>query len=150
MRVVVQRVSKASVEIDGIVRGEIDQGFLLLVGIEEEDAEEDVRWLAKKIISLRIFSDSEGKMNLDIEQVGGNILVISQFTLHAKYKKGTRPSFIKAARPEQAIPLYELFKKELSKSLGKNVAAGEFGAMMAVSLVNDGPVTLLLDTKNKQ
>lgn len=150
MRVVVQRVSEASVKIEGKVKGEIKNGFLLLVGIEESDTEEDAKWLAKKITSLRIFSDDEGKMNLDIHQVEGEILVISQFTLHAKYKKGTRPSFIYAAKPKQAIPLYELIKKELSNHLGKPVASGEFGAMMAVGLINDGPVTILLDTKNKE
>jgi len=150
MRVVVQRVSEASVKIDGNIKGEIKKGFLLLVGIEQNDTKEDVVWLAKKTTSLRVFSDEEGKMNLDIHQVGGDILVISQFTLHAKYKKGTRPSFINAARPDQAIPLYELFKTELSNYLGKPIKSGEFGAMMAVGLVNDGPVTILLDTKNKE
>lgn len=150
MRVVVQRVSSSSVKINGEVKGKISKGYLLLVGIEQEDSEEDAKWLAKKVLSLRIFSDEDGKMNLDILQVDGSILVVSQFTLHAKYKKGTRPSFIKAARPEQAIPLYEFFIKEMETHLGKKIETGEFGAMMEVSLVNDGPVTILLDTKNKE
>ena len=150
MRVVVQRVSEASVKIDGKISGQIGLGFLILLGIEDADTNEDVEWLCKKICSLRIFSDREGKMNLDIKDVDGNILVVSQFTLHAKYKKGNRPSFIHAAKPEKAIPLYEKFKKQMSLELNKNIESGEFGAMMDVSLVNSGPVTIIMDTKDKK
>lgn len=150
MRTVIQRVKNASVEVNGQTIGKIDHGFLVLVGISHEDSEEDGNWLASKISQLRVFSDEEGKMNKSIRDVDGNVLVISQFTLHAKYKKGTRPSFIHAAKPEQAIPLYESFKKMLSFHIGKQVESGEFGADMQVSLVNDGPVTLVLDTHNKE
>lgn len=150
MRAVVQRVSEASVTINGDISGEIKQGYLVLLGIEKEDNEDDALWLCNKIVALRIFSDEEDKMNLDIQAVRGSVLLVSQFTLHAKYKKGTRPSFIHAARPEQAIPLYEKCALIFEELLGKPTETGEFGAMMEVSLVNDGPVTILLDTKNKE
>lgn len=150
MRVVIQRTTQANVSINKEVVGEIGTGFVILLGIEENDNSEDVQWLCKKIAGLRVFSDEEGKMNLDIKDVEGSFLVISQFTLHAKTKKGNRPSFIQAARPEQAIPLYEEFKKTLQAMSGRPVEAGEFGADMQVSLVNDGPVTILIDTKNKE
>jgi D-tyrosyl-tRNA(Tyr) deacylase len=150
MRAVVQRVAKASVTADGKPAGSIDHGFMILLGVGDEDEQEDAEWLAGKIGSLRIFSDDEGKMNLDIKDVGGAALVVSQFTLHAKYKKGTRPSFIHAAHPDTAIPLYEHFCKALQIKVGKPVQTGEFGAHMEVELVNDGPVTIVLDTKNKE
>lgn len=150
MRAVIQRVSKASVTIEKRVSGSIGPGYLVLLGIETQDTEEDAKWLCEKIAALRIFNDDEGKMNLDIKAVNGQILLVSQFTLHAKYKKGTRPSFIHAARPEQAIPLYEKCKVLFEELLGKPTESGEFGAMMEVELVNDGPVTILIDTKNKE
>jgi len=150
MKVVIQRVSEASVTIDNIVKAAINNGFMILLGIEEADNTEDIDWLSKKIIGLRIFSDTEGKMNLDIKEVNGDVLLISQFTLHAQTKKGNRPSYIKAARPEQAIPLYEQFIKQLSIDLGKQIFTGAFGADMKVSLVNDGPVTIIIDSKNKE
>tara|TARA_A100001037_G_C14995717_1_gene564669 strand:- start:436 stop:888 length:453 start_codon:yes stop_codon:yes gene_type:complete len=150
MRVVIQRVSEASVQIENQQVATIKRGFLILLGIEVEDNLEDVKWLSNKITQLRIFSDEEGKMNKSIVEVGGSAIVVSQFTLHAKTKKGNRPSYIKSARPEQAIPLYEEFKKNLSDVIGKKVQSGEFGAEMEVSLVNDGPVTILIDTKNKE
>ena len=149
MKVVIQRVSEAAVKIDGSVHGAIESGLLILVGIENSDTEEDVDWLASKIVSLRIFSDENGLMNLSVKEINGGILVISQFTLHAKTKKGNRPSFIDAARPEQAIPLYEKFKSALEKELGKPIQCGVFAADMKVSLVNDGPVTIVIDSKNK-
>ncbi|MCD6066039.1 MAG: D-tyrosyl-tRNA(Tyr) deacylase [Bacteroidetes bacterium] len=150
MKVVIQRVTYASVTINDTAVSSIRKGFLILLGIEEADTNEDIEWLCKKIVSLRIFSDAEGKMNLDIKEVNGDILVVSQFTLHAQTKKGNRPSYIKAARPEQAIPLYEQFVKELEINLGKTISTGEFGADMQVSLVNDGPVTIIIDSKNKE
>jgi len=150
MRAVIQRVSKSSVKVKGNTVGQTSLGLLILLGIEEIDDSTDVEWLAKKVIGLRIFSDEHGKMNLNIEAVGGELLVISQFTLHAATKKGTRPSFIKAARPEQAIPLYEAFIEECEKLMGKSVARGEFGADMQVELINDGPVTITIDTQNKE
>jgi len=128
----------------------IGMGFMVLLGIETEDTKEDADWLTKKIAQLRVFSDEAGLMNKDLSEIGGDILVVSQFTLHASYKKGNRPSFIKAARPEQAIPLYEYFVAELSKLIGKPVATGSFGADMKVALVNDGPVTIIMDTRNKE
>jgi D-aminoacyl-tRNA deacylase len=149
MIAILQRVSEASVKIDGQVKGEIGVGFMVLLGITHTDTHEDVEWLAKKIVGMRIFSDSEGKMNLDLESVNGNILLISQFTLHASTKKGNRPSFIEAARPEIAIPLYEKMIVQLENLLGKTIQTGEFGADMKVSLVNDGPVTIVIDSKNK-
>ena len=150
MRAVIQRVSKSSVKVNGNTLGQTSLGLLILLGIEEIDDRTDVAWLAKKVIGLRIFSDEHGKMNLNIEAAGGELLVISQFTLHASTKKGTRPSFIKAARPEQAIPLYQAFIEECEKLMGKSVARGEFGADMKVELINDGPVTITIDTQNKE
>ncbi len=150
MRVLIQRVSESSVTIEGVVKGSIKQGFLILVGIGEEDTEEDVSWLCGKILGMRIFSDENGLMNKDLRDVNGNILLISQFTLHAKTKKGNRPSFIKAAKPDQAIPLYQSMIKGLSDGLGKTIETGEFGADMKVALVNDGPVTIWIDSKNKE
>jgi D-aminoacyl-tRNA deacylase len=149
MRVVIQRVSKSEVVVAGNITASIGLGLLILLGIEEADSIEDVEWLVKKIIQLRIFNDEQGVMNLAIPEVGGDIIVVSQFTLHASAKKGNRPSYIRAARPETAIPLYEKFISTLESSLGKPVGSGVFGAHMDVSLVNDGPVTIILDTKNK-
>lgn len=146
MRVVIQRVSTASVTIHGDMHAAIGTGFLVLLGIATEDIKEDADWLSGKIAQLRIFSDEQGLMNKDIKDVGGDILVVSQFTLHAAYKKGNRPSFIKAARPEQAIPLYEYFVAQLSHKAGKPVFTGVFGADMQVALVNDGPVTIMMDS----
>jgi D-aminoacyl-tRNA deacylase len=150
MRAVIQRVSNASVTIDGVMMSSIDTGFLVLLGIEAADTNEDAEWLGNKIAQLRVFNDDAGLMNLDIKSVEGDILVVSQFTLHASYKKGNRPSFIKAARPEQAIPLYEYFNEYLSTLLGKKVQTGIFGADMKVALLNAGPVTIIMDTKNKE
>jgi D-tyrosyl-tRNA(Tyr) deacylase len=150
MRVVVQRVTQASVTIDGVVRSQIGKGMMVLVGVEEADGKEDVEWLAGKITRLRIFDDEHGVMNLSVKDIDGDIMVVSQFTLHASTKKGNRPSYIRAARPETAVPLYEQFVRELGKLTGKTVATGEFGAMMDVSLVNSGPVTIFIDTKNKE
>ena len=150
MRIVAQRVSRASVTIEGKVKSAIGSGMMILLGIEEADNEEDVEWLCAKLSKLRIFSDENDAMNLDINQIGGSFLVVSQFTLHAMTKKGNRPSFIRAARPEQAIPLYERFVKRLREVSGREVLTGEFGAMMDVELINDGPVTIIMDTKNKE
>lgn len=150
MRTVVQRVSRAEVRIHGDVVGACGQGLMILLGVHTDDTQSDAEWLAGKIAALRIFSDEEGKMNLSIVDVHGEALVVSQFTLHAKYKKGTRPSFIHAARPETAIPLYEHFVRCLEDHLKKPVATGQFGADMEVDLINDGPVTLTLDTHNKE
>ena len=150
MRIVAQRVSRASVTIDGKVKSAIGLGMMVLLGIEEADTGEDVEWLCAKLTKLRIFSDENDAMNLDINQVEGSFLVVSQFTLHAMTKKGNRPSFIRAARPEHAIPLYELFVKRLHEVSGREVLTGEFGATMDVELINDGPVTILMDTKNKE
>ncbi len=150
MRAVIQRVSGASVSIDGREKAKIKQGLLILLGIEEQDNQEDISWLCRKISLLRIFDDPEGVMNLSIQDVKGEIMVISQFTLHAKVKKGNRPSYIKAARPETAIPLYENFIREIGTFIEPPVQSGEFGALMQVSLVNDGPVTIIIDTKNKE
>ena len=149
MIAIIQRVSEASVKINDQIKGEIGVGFMVLLGITHTDTQEDVEWLAKKIVGMRIFSDEEGRMNLDLETVDGNILLISQFTLHASTKKGNRPSFIEAARPEIAIPLYEKMIAQLENLLGKPIQKGEFGADMKVSLVNDGPVTIILDSKNR-
>lgn len=149
MRVVIQRVSSAHVSVEGDIKGLIGTGLLILLGIEHADEQQDAVWLSEKIRSMRIFSDEEGKMNLSVGDVGGDILVISQFTLHANTKKGNRPSFIDAARPEQAIPLYQYFINQLETLTGKPIAAGIFGADMQVSLVNDGPVTIIMDSKNK-
>jgi len=150
MRVVIQRVNEASVKINGRLHGSIQKGLLLLLGIEHTDTEEDTNWLCSKIVRLRIFDDSQGIMNLSIQEIEGEILVVSQFTLHAKTKKGNRPSYIQAATPEIAIPLYNSFVKRIEQELGKKVSTGEFGAMMMVSLVNDGPVTIIIDSKNRE
>ena len=150
MRVVAQRVTHASVTIGGKVKSEIGLGMLVLLGIEEADNEEDVDWLCQKLTKLRIFDDGNDSMNFDINQVGGSFLVVSQFTLHALTKKGNRPSFIRAARPELAIPLYELFLKHLTTISGREVQSGEFGAMMEVELLNDGPVTIIMDSKRRE
>ena len=150
MRVVIQRVSESAVVIEDEKVASINKGLLILLGIEIEDTKDDAVWLANKISQLRIFSDEEGVMNKSILEVNAEVIVVSQFTLHAKTKKGNRPSYIKAARPEQAIPLYEQFKKDLSLSIGNEVQSGEFGADMQVLLINDGPVTILIDTKNKE
>lgn len=150
MRVVVQRVSQAAVRIGGEVVGSCGRGLLVLLGVHSEDGREDADWLARKTAELRIFSDAEDKMNLTLGDVGGEALVVSQFTLHAKYKKGARPSFIHAARPETAIPLYKHFVEALEGHLKKPVATGRFGAMMEVELINDGPVTITMDTRNKE
>ena len=149
MKTVIQRVSEAHVKVDGKIVGEISNGLLLLIGIDEEDEKADADWLVQKILNLRIFGDEEGKLNLSVLDISGEILCISQFTLIADYKKGNRPSFIKAAKPDQAIPLFEYFKTEISKS-GLKTEAGIFGADMKVSLLNDGPVTILMDSQTKQ
>ena len=150
MKAVIQRVSQASVTIGGAEKSRIQQGFLVLLGIEESDSQEDTEWLVRKIIGLRVFDDEQGVMNLNIEQIGGNIIVVSQFTLMASYKKGNRPSWLRAAGHETAVPLYEAFVDALSRGLGRPVGTGEFGADMKVSLVNDGPVTICMDTHNKE
>lgn len=150
MRIVIQRVSKASVSVDDTIVSKIDKGMLILLGIEDADSEEDIEWLCNKISKLRIFSDENDAMNLDISQIEGAFLVVSQFTLHAMTKKGNRPSFIKAARPEKAIPLYEKFLERLALISQRPVQSGKFGAMMDVELINDGPVTIIIDTKNKE
>ena len=150
MRAVIQRVSEASVKINQNLKGKIGVGLLVFVGFEEADTDEDIEWLAGKIVRLRIFNDEKGVMNLSVQEVDGEILLISQFTLHASTKKGNRPSYIKAAKPEFAIPLYEKFIIQLEKESGKKIQTGEFGADMKVSLINDGPVTIIIDTKNKE
>lgn len=150
MRAVIQRVSEASVTIGGAVKARIGRGYMILLGVETEDSLEDAEWLAGKLAQLRVMADENGLMNKDVPEVGGEMLVVSQFTLHASYKKGNRPSFLKAARPEQAIPLYEYFNALLSEKTGKPVQTGEFGADMKVSLVNDGPVTIVMDTKVRE
>ncbi len=150
MRVVIQRVSEASVSVDNSITGQIKMGLLVLAGFEDSDNIEDIEWLCKKILQLRIFNDDKGVMNLSVQDVSGEILLVSQFTLHASTKKGNRPSYIKAAKPEIAIPLYEKFKKQLGIELGKPVQSGVFGAMMNVSLINDGPVTITIDSKVKE
>lgn len=149
MIAVIQRVSSASVTIEGKVKGEIKAGFMVLLGITHADTQEDIEWLRKKIVGLRVFNDEEGKMNLDLKSVGGDILLISQFTLHASTKKGNRPSFIEAAKPDVAIPLYEKMIQFLEIELGKPIQTGEFGADMKVALLNDGPVTIIIDSKNR-
>ena len=150
MIAVVQRVSESAVKIDGKIKAEIGVGVMVLLGIEEADNQEDVEWLSRKITNMRIFDDEAGVMNKSLLDINGEALVISQFTLHASTKKGNRPSYIKAARPDIAIPLYEAFKKQLVTDLGKEIGSGEFGADMKVSLVNDGPVTIIIDTKDKK
>jgi D-tyrosyl-tRNA(Tyr) deacylase len=150
MRTVIQRVNSAAVHIDGKEFSSINKGLLVLVGFEDEDNEDDLIWMANKLLNLRVFSDDTGQMNLDIKDVRGEILIVSQFTLHAKTKKGNRPSFIRAAHPDRAIPLYQSFLNKVSTLLQKPVASGDFGANMQISLINDGPVTLFIDTKDKQ
>ena len=150
MRVVIQKVTQASVSIENQIVGSIDKGLLVLVGIEDGDTNEDIAWLSSKIVNLRVFDDDNGVMNLSVKEVDGEVLIVSQFTLHASTKKGNRPSYIKAARLEVAIPIYEAFIKQVESLLGKRVPTGQFGAMMQVSLCNDGPVTILIDTKNKE
>lgn len=150
MRVVIQRVSESNVKVDGEIKGQISKGLLILLGIEADDNEQDMEWLLNKIVQLRIFDDSEGLMNLSIQDVEGEFLVISQFTLHASTKKGNRPSYIRAARPEFAEPMYELFVGKLKEKSKLKVQTGVFGAMMDVSLINDGPVTIIIDTKNRE
>lgn len=150
MKTVIQRVNFAKVEINGTLKEEIGKGLLVLVGFEDADNQEDIAWMVKKIVNMRIFSDENGKMNLSVKDIGGDIMIISQFTLHASTKKGNRPSFIRAAKPEIAIPLYEKFIEGISKELGKEVATGEFGAYMKINFENDGPVTIVVDSKNKE
>jgi D-tyrosyl-tRNA(Tyr) deacylase len=149
MIAVIQRVSEASVTIEGQLKINIEKGLMILIGIEDADNAEDIEWLSGKIINLRIFNDAEGVMNVSVKDDGGDILLVSQFTLHASTKKGNRPSYIKAAKPPVAIPLYEKMIKALAEQLGKSIQTGEFGADMKISLVNDGPVTIIIDTKNK-
>ena len=150
MRAVIQRVTSASVETEGHPKSEIGKGLLVLLGIESADTDDDIAWLVKKTCGLRIFDDENGVMNLSVEDIGGEVLVVSQFTLMASTKKGNRPSYIRAARPEHAVPLYEAFCRELSEALGRPVATGQFGADMKVELLNDGPVTICMDTKAKE
>lgn len=150
MRVVIQRVKEASVTIDNVVKSRIGVGLLVLLGVEEADTQEDIDWLTKKIVLLRVFNDENGVMNRSVLDVGGDIIVVSQFTLMASYKKGNRPSYIRAAKHEIAIPLYESFCQALSREIGNTVGTGEFGAEMQVALVNDGPVTICMDTHNKE
>ena len=150
MRVVIQKVTQASVSIDNQIVGSINKGLLVIVGIEDGDTNEDIAWLSSKIVNLRVFDDDNGVMNLSVKEMDGEVLIVSQFTLHASTKKGNRPSYIKAARPEVAIPIYEAFIKQVESLLGKKVPTGQFGAMMQVGLCNDGPVTILIDTKNKE
>jgi len=150
MRVVIQRVNQASVSIEGRVTGAINNGLLILVGFEQADTDEDIEWITGKIAKLRIFDDEQGVMNLSVQETGGDVLIVSQFTLHAKTKKGNRPSYIQAANPDIAIPLYNSFIKRMEQEIGKKIATGEFGAMMMVSLVNDGPVTIIIDSKNRE
>lgn len=150
MKVVIQRVSQASVTIDGKIKSSIGIGLLVLLGVEDADTTEDIEWLSSKIVNLRIFNDADGVMNVSVKDAGGDIILVSQFTLHASTKKGNRPSYIKAARPEIAIPLYEKMIVQLQTDLGKPIQTGEFGADMKVSLLNDGPVTIIMDSKQKE
>lgn len=150
MRVVIQRVKEASVKISGLIHASIQQGYLILLGIESGDTNEDADWLSSKIVNLRIFNDQEGLMNKDILTINGDILIISQFTLFASYKKGNRPSFLRSAKTPEAIPLYHFFVKQMEIKLGKSVMTGQFGADMEIVLINDGPVTIFIDTKNKE
>ncbi|MXN91048.1 D-tyrosyl-tRNA(Tyr) deacylase [Flavobacterium sp. Sd200] len=150
MKAVLQKVSEASVTIEGQKVADIKGGLLILIGIEEADTQEDINWLVAKIVKLRIFGDADGVMNLSVQETGGDIIVVSQFTLHALTKKGNRPSYIRAARPEIAIPIYEAFVKQTEAELGKKIQTGQFGADMKVALLNDGPVTIVIDTKNKE
>ena len=150
MRIVIQRVSEASVTVDDRVSGAVKTGLLVLLGIEDADTDEDISWLSNKIVNLRIFNDENGVMNLGIKEVDGNILLVSQFTLHANTKKGNRPSYTRASKPDFAIPMYEKMIRQLEQDLGKEIAVGVFGADMKVSLLNDGPVTILIDSKNRE
>ena len=149
MRLVLQRVTEASVKVDGLIVGAINNGLMILVGIEDADTQDDIEWLAGKASNLRIFDDADGVMNLSVKEVHGDILLISQFTLHASTKKGNRPSYINASKPPVAIPLYEAMIQQLAKEMGKPIQTGQFGADMKVSLINNGPVTIILDSKNK-
>lgn len=150
MIAVIQRVSESAVTIDGQLKGRIGQGFMVLLGIEEADNSEDISWLSRKIVNIRLFEDQEGVMNRSLLDTGGDVLLISQFTLHASTKKGNRPSYIKAAKPEVAVPLYEQFIEQITSDLGKPIQTGTFGADMKVSLINDGPVTIIIDTKDRK
>ncbi len=150
MRAIIQRVSSASVTIDGQIHSQIGKGLLVLAGIEDADTDEDIQWLSGKIVNLRIFDDADGVMNESVIEQGGEVLLVSQFTLHASYKKGNRPSYIKASKPDHAVPVYEKMIKQLSNDLGKEVKTGVFGADMKVGLLNDGPVTIMMDTKNRE
>lgn len=150
MRIVIQRVSEATVRVDGAITGTIGKGLLVLVGVEDADTEEDVQWLSNKIVNIRLFDDENGVMNLSVKDVGGKILLVSQFTLHASTKKGNRPSYIKASKPDIAIPRYEQMIRQLEQEMGQPIATGIFGADMKVSLLNDGPVTIVIDSKNKE
>ena len=150
MRVVIQRVKEASVSVQGVKISEIQKGLLILVGVETQDAQQDIDWLVAKVAKLRIFEDLYGAMNVSLQDIGADVIVVSQFTLHASTKKGNRPSFIKAAKPEVAIPLYQGFVDSLEKELDKKIQTGQFGAMMDVALINDGPVTITIDSKNKE
>ncbi|MEX6688417.1 D-aminoacyl-tRNA deacylase [Danxiaibacter flavus] len=150
MRAVIQRVSEASVMVDGEITGAVKAGLLVLIGIEDADTSEDLEWLSNKIVNLRIFNDEQGVMNLSIKEVNGDILLVSQFTLHAATKKGNRPSYIKASKPDIAIPMYEKMIQRMGIDLGKEIQTGIFGADMKVALLNDGPVTIVIDTKNKE
>jgi D-aminoacyl-tRNA deacylase len=149
MRAVIQRVKRASVSVNGLVQSAIEGGLLVLLGIEDADEQEDIEWLSKKLVKLRIFNDAEGAMNMSLEETGGDILLVSQFTLFASTKKGNRPSYIRASKPDIAIPLYEKMIRQLEKDLGKKIRTGIFGTEMEVELVNDGPATILIDTKQK-
>lgn len=150
MRVVIQRVSEASVKVDGNITGAILKGLLVLVGIEDADTNEDIEWISSKIVNLRIFDDAAGVMNLSVKDIDGEIILVSQFTLHAATKKGNRPSYIKASKPDIAIPMYEKLIQQLKNDLGKDIPTGIFGADMKVQLLNDGPVTIVMDSKNKE
>jgi D-tyrosyl-tRNA(Tyr) deacylase len=150
MRAVIQRVTKASVTVDGKINGQVGNGLLILIGIEDADTDEDIQWLSSKIVNLRIFNDDQGVMNISVKDIAGTILLISQFTLHASTKKGNRPSYIKASKPEIAIPIYEKMIRQLATDLGKEIQTGIFGADMKVELLNDGPVTIVIDTKNRE
>jgi D-tyrosyl-tRNA(Tyr) deacylase len=150
MRVVIQRTKEASVTVNGLITGSIQKGLLVLVGIENADNEEDIQWLSNKIANIRIFDDAEGVMNLSLKEVDGDILLVSQFTLHASTKKGNRPSYIAAAKPDISVPVYEAFIKQLAMDIGKSIQTGVFGADMKVSILNDGPVTIVIDSKNKE
>ncbi len=149
MRIVIQRVSEASVKVEGRILSAINQGMLILAGIEDADTDEDINWLTNKIVQLRIFDDENGTMNLSVKDIAGDIIIVSQFTLHASTKKGNRPSYIRASKPDFAIPMYNKFINSVEVALGKKVGTGKFGAMMEVSLVNDGPVTIIIDSKQK-